>query len=232
MNAQAELPTELFVPERKPLALLRGFGVAATLPAVWPRIADRRGHANVVVVPGFMTGDSVTFVLRRTLARLGHRVDGWGLGLNLGRVESVLPRVAGLVRRRARQGRVDIIGWSLGGFMAREVAREAPALVRQVITMGSPIVGGPKYTTTHRFFRERRGLDLDVLEQELLLRDRRPIEVPITALFSRSDGVVCPAACIDRVSPKVEHVEVQCAHTGFGFSPEVYEVITERLLRS
>jgi len=228
----ADLPAELFVPERRPLELLRGFGVAASLPAAWPRIAERRGHANVVVVPGFLTGDSVTFVLRRTLAALGHRVDGWGLGLNLGRVEALLPRVAALVRRRARHGPVDLIGWSLGGFLAREVAREAPGLVRQVITMGTPIIGGPKYTTTHRFFRDRRGVDLDALEQEIALRDRTPIQVPITVLYSRTDGVVCPAACIDRVSPRVDHVEVGCAHTGFGFSAEVYDVVTERLTRS
>ena len=105
-----------------------------------------------------------------------------------------------------------------------------PHQIRQVITLGSPVVGGPKYTAVAEAF-SRRGLDLDEVEAEVAARNRQPLETPVTAVYSRSDGVVAWQACIDRHGSNVEHVEVETTHLGLGISPDVFEIIAERLAR-
>jgi len=120
------------------------------------------------------------------------------------------------------------VGWSLGGVLAREAARERPELVARVVTLGSPVVGGPKYTAVAGIYRQR-GIDLDAVEREIAARERVPIRAPITAIYSRSDAVVAWQACIDRHSPNVEHVEVETSHVGLGFCPEVYRVVARSL---
>jgi surfactin synthase thioesterase subunit len=129
--------------------------------------------------------------------------------------------------RRAQQ-EVHLIGWSLGGYLAREVARERPDLVRQVITLGTPVVGGPKYTVVARAFH-RQGIDVDAIEAEIELRNQISFHTPVTAIYSRKDAVVSWEACIDRDAANVEHIEVRTTHLGFGFSPEVYKIIAKRL---
>ena len=110
------------------------------------------------------------------------------------------------------------------------MARDRPELVERVVTLGSPVVGGPKYTRVGAFYA-RRGIDLDAIEAEVEERNRMPIRVPITAVYSRRDGIVSWQACIDHRSPDVEHVEVRATHLGLGFSPEVYRIVASRLAR-
>jgi pimeloyl-ACP methyl ester carboxylesterase len=147
-------------------------------------------------------------------------------------VPKLVPRVLKLVERSAvRSGMpVRLVGWSLGGVLAREVARDRPELVAQVITMGTPVVGGPKYTSLARFFR-LRGYDIDAIAAESEARARQPIPTQITAIYSRRDGIVAWQACIDRVNPNVEHVEVPTAHAGLGFDIRVWRIIADRLAR-
>ena len=99
-----------------------------------------------------------------------------------------------------------------------------------MITLGSPVVGGSKYTAVAGFYR-RQGIDLDAIEAEVEARNRLPLATPVTAIYSRSDGVVAWRACIDPYSPQVDHVEVAATHLGLGFSPRVFEIIAERLAR-
>jgi pimeloyl-ACP methyl ester carboxylesterase len=176
----------------------------------------------VVVLPGFLASDLSTVVLRRFLRTLGHRAVGWGLGRNTGRVPelqaAMLESLPGFVE--ANGGPVNLVGWSLGGYIAREVARDRPGSVRQVVTLGSPVVGGPKYTRAADYYR-RQGVDLDALEDEIAARDEVPLQVPVTALYTRSDAIVAWEACIDRVNDGVEHQEVKTTHVGLGFNPEV-----------
>jgi len=132
-------------------------------------------------------------------------------------------------RLAQRAGRsVGLIGWSLGGVLAREAARERPAAARLVITLGSPVVGGPKYTAVAGFYR-RQGIDLDAIEAQVEARNQQPLATPVTAIYSKSDAVVAWRACIDRHTPRVDHVEVEATHLGLGFSPHVFEIIAERL---
>ena len=201
------------------------------LPGFWLGARNRlpRGSGRVVVIPGFGTGDGSTAVLRATLRSLGYDVWGWGLGRNDGDVDALLPRVAELVEFAARDRPVHLIGWSLGGYIAREVARDDPASVKQVITMASPIIGGPKYTAAANHYRQR-GVDLDAVEARIEARNAIPLRVPVLALYSGRDNVVCPAACIDHHSPHVEHIRLdQCQHASFGFSPDVLGILAERL---
>ncbi len=130
------------------------------------------------------------------------------------------------VRKRSRElgSPVILVGWSLGGYVAREVARDLPEEVAQVVTMGSPVVGGPKYTRAAKLFA-KKGFDLDWIESESGKRDSRPITQPITAIFSKSDGVVDWTAALDRVSPNVEHLEVNVPHLGMGFNKTVWRLV-------
>ena len=200
----------------------------------FPALADQpRGSGErVLVLPGYGAGDASTGVLRSYLRYLGYRARGWGLGRNRGNVEELIPqvieRLEELVERDGEP--VSLVGWSLGGVLAREAARERPDCARRVVTMGSPVVGGPKYTAAAPAFR-RRGLDLDAVEAEINARNEVAIEVPVTAIYSRNDAVVAWEACIDRGATDVEHVEVEATHVGLGFSPDVFEIVAQRLAR-
>ncbi|MFO7589815.1 MAG: alpha/beta hydrolase [Acidimicrobiia bacterium] len=198
-----------------------------------PVLARRpRGDGRpVVVYPGYGTGDATTAPLRAYLRGLGYDVHGWNLGRNRGDMRAVIAPVLEQARSlaRAHAQPVSLVGWSLGGVIAREVAREHPELVRRVITFGTPVVGGPKYTTVAGLYRAQ-GVDLDQLERDLaVLESERPIRVPVTAIYSAEDRVVAWQACLDTTSTAVEHVELRGTHTGLGINPDVYRVVADRL---
>lgn len=188
------------------------------------------GGEPVLVAPGFATDDSWTVSLRRFLDSLGYEVCGWGLGRNRGRVPELIPALVERVEViAAGAGRpLRLIGWSLGGYLVREVARERPDLVDLVVTLGAPVVGGPKYTASAPMYT-RRGFDLDRIEQGVAQREVDPIRVPIEAIYSRSDGIVAWRACIDHHSPDVRHHEVVSSHLGLVASPAVFRLVAERL---
>lgn len=211
----------------------------------------------VIVVPGIGSGDSYTLPLRRYLGHKGFHAEGWGLGTNLGGsnlaheqsdlsdrwefepredykgeagVPYVIDRLYDRVCQRHEETgqKISLVGWSLGGFMAREVARDLPDVVDKVITMGSPVVGGPKYTAVAPVFK-RRGLDLDWIESEIAGREKNPIQQPITAIYSKTDGIVGWSAAIDHHSPRVRHLEFDVAHLGMGFNKEIWEEVLAAL---
>jgi pimeloyl-ACP methyl ester carboxylesterase len=184
-----------------------------------------------VVVPGFATDDSWTARLRGFLAAIGYDAVGWGLGRNRGNVQKLIPAVIAKTGQMAaeRGAKVRLIGWSLGGYLVREAARERPDLVDRVITLGAPVVGGPSYTASAPMYL-RRGYDLEEIKEAVLERELRPIGVPVFALFSRADGVVAWRACIDRfANPRVEHHEVRSSHLGMVNSPRVFDRVAELL---
>ena len=197
-----------------------------------PRLAVQpRGNGDpVIVLPGLGASNVSTALLRRYLTLLGYDVYGWNIGRNEGNVrESLTPVTEQVEQVFAERGReVHIIGWSLGGVIAREVARDNPGPVRQVITMGSPLVGGPKYTSLRRI-REMRGEDVDAIEAIVAARESNPITVPVTSIYSKRDGIVGWQASIDRHSPDAEHFEVSATHFGLGISPEVFRILARKL---
>jgi hypothetical protein len=211
---------------------IRGF---LELPRLLLRFRDLarqpRGHGEpILVLPGYGAGDGSTLILKSYLRLLGYHVRGWGLGRNSGDVPDLFPRVLKRISSFAHRThqQVRLIGWSLGGYLAREAARECPDLIHRVITLGTPVIGGPKYTVVARRF-QRRGIDMAAIEAEIELRNQISLCTPVTAIYSRTDAVVAWEACIDQNDTYVEHVEVLTTHVGLGFSPEVYKIIAQRL---
>jgi esterase/lipase len=190
-----------------------------------------RGHGQpVLILPGYGAGDTSTALLKLYLRSLGYRARGWGLGRNTGNAAELLPRIlkraASLARRSNRK--VHLIGWSFGGYLARELARERADLIGQVVTLGTPVVGGPKYTIFAKSF-QNRGIDVEAMASAIEVRNRISLRTPVIAIYSRRDAVVAWQACIDRNGTNVEHVEVRTTHFGFGFCPDVYRIIAQRL---
>jgi pimeloyl-ACP methyl ester carboxylesterase len=183
-----------------------------------------------MILPGYGAGDTSTIFLKCYLRFLGYRARGWGLGRNTGNARGLLPQIVKRTDSLAQRSRrkVHLIGWSFGGYLARELARERADLVGRVITLGTPVVGGPKYTVVADSFR-RLGIDVDAIAAEVEKRNAVALCAPVTAIYSRQDAIVAWQACIDRSAPNVEHVEVRTTHFGFGFSPEVYKIIAQRL---
>lgn len=191
------------------------------------------GTGTVMVLPGFMADDTPTWLLRRFLGSIGYRVSGWGQGLNRGPMLSHLPPlVERLVRARAEgDGPASLVGWSRGGVMARELARVRPDLVRSVVTLGSPVRGGVHGTHVGMWVSRASGLTAEQMSRLQAERERRPINVPVTALYSRTDGVVSWQACRDESTPGVVHVEVDSSHMGLVAHAEVYRHVAAALAR-
>ena len=145
---------------------------------------------------------------------LGYDARGWGLGTNTGDPRRDVERLARIVLDLVDDSGapVSLLGWSLGGVLAREVARREPDAVRRVITYGTPVVGGARFTAVARAYSPGDSDAADVVARRLDAES--PIRVPLTAVFTRRDGVVAWQACIDRFSPSVEHVEVSSTRIG------------------
>ncbi len=190
------------------------------------------GHP-VLVLPGFGTNDLWTLPLRRFLRLQGYRAEAWKLGTNLGPskelAERMLMRVNELYQATGR--RVSLVGWSLGGIYARELARARPEQTRQVITLGSPFNGDPKANHCWRLIEWLAGLNLDAVDPVTREKLKEPPPVPSTAIYSRSDGMTAWQCCLERPGPMSENIEVQGSHGGLPHNPDVMRIIAERLAR-
>jgi pimeloyl-ACP methyl ester carboxylesterase len=207
---------------------LAGLEVARLLAASPGLARAPRGRREVLVLPGFAADDASTLPLRAFLRGLGHSVTGWGFGRNRGDVAGLVPKVISLaldLSERRRQP-VHLIGQSLGGVLAREAAREHPRAVAQVLTLGTPVVGGPAYTALHRRYPANEIAAIDATVRE---RNRVPIRVPVTAVYSKRDGIVSWEARLDTVNPTATNVEVGSSHLGMGLDPVVWR-LAARLL--
>ncbi|HEY2387476.1 MAG TPA: alpha/beta hydrolase [Candidatus Binatia bacterium] len=204
--------------------------LAALAPA-WPflRRAPRGDGHPVLVLPGWLATDLSTRALRAFLRARGYHVHGWRLGRNLGPSAELIDGLVARFRElRERHGRpLSIIGWSLGGIYARELARRNAADVRRVITLGSPFRDPYATTAAARLFGHR-GRPVDAERQHRL---RTPPPVPCTSFYSRTDGIVAWQSCLEEARPWTENVEVRSSHCGMGHHPTVLLAIAERLAR-
>jgi hypothetical protein len=206
--------------------------LAALLPA-YPflrRAPVGDGHP-VLVLPGFMAGDFSTRALRRFLRDKGYGTHGWKLGRNLGPNKAVIAAMVERVRElHARYDRrVSLIGWSLGGIYARELARSLPESVRQVITLASPF-RDLDAVSVPRFLR-RRARQTSAVADDLSMRARlrEPLPVPTTAIVSRTDAIASWQSCCAEPGPFSESLEVDSSHLGIGHHPVVLLTIADRL---
>jgi pimeloyl-ACP methyl ester carboxylesterase len=190
------------------------------------------GHA-VMLIPGFGVTDGMLRPLATAIEQLGYSVHGWGEGRNLGmrpRIkQNLAQRLNALYERH--DGPVSLIGWSLGGVFARELARAQPALVRRVFTLGSPINGHPAANNMNTLFRlANRGKPVK-LDMEGFQRRKLAPPVPCTAVYSKTDGIVAWRACLEEPAKNTENVEVTGSHFSLPFNVQVVRVVAERLAR-
>lgn len=220
--------------------------------------ADVDDAPPVIVVPGLWANDKTMRTLRRFLVKSGYDAQGWEMGRNLagrgwpgevsdlsegwaigerdrpnrgeGSVPALCDQFGASVKRRSEASGqpIALVGWSLGGFLAREAARDYPDHVSIVITLGSPLIGGPKYSFVNGRYR-RRGLDVDWIAEQTVKRHKIPIRCPVVSIYSKHDAIVHWSASIDRWTPGARHYEVECTHTAYGFHPPTYDIIKSEL---
>lgn len=221
---------------RPPSALLlalegRAWLEWSSLALSWPwlnKAPPGDGHP-VLVLPGMIAGDFSTWPLRRFLAQRGYAAYPWELGLNFGPRRDI---VRGLVQRvrelHEEHGRkVSLIGWSLGGALACALAARMPKRVRQVITMGSPLQAHAHATNAWRIFELVSGYRSD--DPHLARIGAKTLGVPLSAILSKSDGVVNWRMSLAPPGPQRESIEVKASHLGLGVNPAVLWAIADRL---
>lgn len=210
----------LAVPE---LAL---FPFAAVTAAVSSPKAEAR---PVLVIPGFIGNDQSTLPLRIFLWSQGHQPYGWGIGRNIGPADHVAAGLDRLLVRlhKRHQQPIDVIGWSLGGVFGRMLALNRPAMVRQVITLGSPIkIDGRQSNVSFLFDLMGSIWKFGSVSQRL---DVDRIPVPSTTIWTQHDGVVPGVACRQTPGPEAEAIEVRGSHFGLGHNVAVLRVVADRL---
>ncbi len=220
----------------------RALGEMALLPSSLPLLAQAPhgdGHP-VLLLPGFMGDESSLVALKTFLKNRGYDVQTWGFGRNVGfqskHAQAVEQKIRHLHHTSGRT--VSLVGWSLGGVFALYGAHQAPECVRGVITLGSPVNVDPEGSRSpalvkamYRIVAHRMGPDAHALQPRAKkLRERQPLPLPMSCLYSLTDGVVPPQeATIDGDPARHENIRVPGSHTGLGFNPLVLCIVADRL---
>jgi len=225
--------TDEIKPPSRRLLLLEPRGlmdIPALLAAAPFLLTAPRGRKHgVIVLPGFGADDGSTIPIRRYLSLLGYDVHGWKRGRNVRRAGADLPAVIEQIKALEAKHHlpVSLIGWSRGGIMAREIARQIPDHVRLVITLGSPFADPTANNV---------GVIWTLLTGEEVPRNparmkeiAQPIPVPATAIYTRADGVVAWRACLEQEGPQRENIEVRSTHIGLGFHAPALWAVADRL---
>jgi pimeloyl-ACP methyl ester carboxylesterase len=206
------------------------YGLYLAARPLLPRLPRGDGH-SVVVLPGLLADDVSTRALRTVLKKLGYDVHGWGLGRNIGPTATCVRGTRDLLDRlNDSSGKpVTVIGWSLGGIFARDLARRSPDSVRQVVTLGSPF-----RLARHSQSRATKVFDrfshLHVEHRTLPLEsENTPLLVPATSIYSHFDGIVHWQTCLDTPGERCENIAVMASHLGLGHHPAAIWAVADRL---
>jgi pimeloyl-ACP methyl ester carboxylesterase len=178
----------------------------------------------VLVIPGLLGSDLSTAMLRRFLNKLGYISYPWDLGFNLGHIqdlEKLNEKLKFLFEKH--QQKVVLIGWSLGGVYVREMAKENPAMVKQVVTLGSPFADLEAPNHARWVFEFLNGKD--AIDQSRLATIPNPAPVPTTAFYSKQDGIVPWEACMEVEDDTHKNMEVQSSHIGLCRNASVLKVL-------
>lgn len=188
------------------------------------------GH-GVLVLPGFMASDGSTRPMRKLLNDLGYDAVGWDLGRNVRvdneRVEAMADCVAQHYEETG--GKISIVGWSLGGVFARELAKMMPDKVRQVISLGSPISDNRDHTNARKLFEYLNGEEPEPIKQGQFQDLATAPPVPTTSILTKTDGVVHWRGSVQEPGDQCENIEVLASHCGLGVNPSVMLAIADRL---
>ena len=225
-NPRAPGPLLMLLEGRAPLEY-----VSMLVAYPWLRRLPRGDGRPVMVFPGMGASDATTLPLRGLLQNLGYVTRAWAQGLNVGPKRGVLERCAEDIREFAeRTGQpVSLIGWSLGGIYAREMAKVHPSLARCVVTLGTPFTGHPKATNAWRIYEWMTGSRVG--DPAVMARIRTAPAVPTTSIYSRTDGVVSWRCSLNEPGPLVENIEVHASHAGMGMNPLALYAIADRLVQ-
>jgi len=215
------------------LAEMRGifeFNASLMLSPVLLRAPRGDGHP-VLALPGFLASDLSMAPMRRYLRELGYETHAWRMGRNLGGVsrmrDALRDRLAAIHAAAGRK--VSIVGWSLGGVYARDLALRAPEMVRSVVTLGSPFAGDVRATNATRLYEAMSG-EAVAENSELRKAISGDLPVPATSIYSRTDGIVNWRTCRVRPSESAENIEVYLAsHSGLGVNAAALWAIADRL---
>jgi pimeloyl-ACP methyl ester carboxylesterase len=210
----------------------------SALSLAWPLLRGlKRGDGHpVMLLPGFLASDQSTVVLRRYLKRMGYVPVGWDLGRNTGQFDIManrLPEVfLDLVEKTGEK--ISLVGQSLGGVFARELARLYPDHVRQVVALGSPIrmdKSDAVASIVSRMFEESTGMTPDEMRDALeFFGESESPPVPMTAIYSKADGVVHWEGCMEKEEDSItQNIRVCGSHCGMAFNPAIYHIIADRL---
>lgn len=215
---------------------MRFMGETAALMLTYPFLATApRGDGHpVMILPGFATSDHMTVLLRQFLGLLGYQVFPWDLGWNLDQHttgengEHVAQRIEEIADSTGMD--VSLVGWSLGGVIAREAARRKHHGLRQVITLGSPFAGNPRATSLATLYAVITGNDLEAEKTHRRYEwGHEPLPVPSSAIYSKSDGITAWQNCVSDTDTQTENIEVHSSHFGFVTNPAVFHAVADRL---
>lgn len=189
------------------------------------------GHP-VIVLPGFLASDASTRPMRGLLSNLGYDTHGWGLGRNLridGEREREMHDVVERIFAASGGRKLSLIGWSLGGVYAREIAKVMPDHVRQVISLGSPITNDRSRTHATRLFEYLNGKNPEPVREGRYRDLASAPPVPTSSILTRADGIVAWQASVQAPGPQTENIVVPASHVGLGVNPAVMVAIADRL---
>lgn len=187
---------------------------------------------TVMLLPGFGAHPIRMRWMARKLEAAGHEAKKWGLGYNLGankwRFKLVRKRLKKLYKRNKQP--VTLVGWSLGGVMARELAKRHPKMVGKVITMGSPFSGSPRANNGWRAYQAIAGHRVDEPEIDTIVAEKPPVET--VAFWSARDGVVAPKCACGKPEERDRAVALRCTHMGFVMTNEAMAALLSELDRA
>lgn len=223
-SADSAPPLPLLAREALSFAYMRtSAAFASTVPL------DVAGNGrHVMVIPGFMASDQTTSRLRRSLQNAGFAAHGWGLGRNKGIKSDIFERLGRRVEELAIDGPLTLVGWSLGGLIAREYAKVARHDVAKVVTLGSPFSGDPRANNAWRLYEFVAGYTVDNPPIDVILSEKPP--VPTCAFWSRNDGVVAPGSACGQHHESDHQVELDCTHMAFVAQPDAIRAIARVLV--
>ena len=216
-------PLRLLAREGAAFAYMR---VAASFGRAAPVSARGEGQP-VVVLPGFMASDQTTGRLRRSLDVAGFRSHGWGLGRNIGITADMLERLDARIELLDDDKPVTLVGWSLGGLVAREFAKRYPHRVAKVITLGSPFSGSPRSNNAWRMYEFVAGHKVDSPPIKALLHEKPP--VPTIAFWSPNDGVVASGSACGQPGESERQIRLECTHMAFVARPDSINAIASAI---
>src|ERR1700738_4698594 len=218
------------------LAEMRGIfelNASLLLSPLLMRAPKGDGHP-VLTLPGFLASDLSMAPMRRFLKELGYDTYAWKVGRNIGGVSRMrAARRDRLAEIHSSTGRkVSVVGWSLGGVYARDLALQAPDMVRYVVTLGSPFANDVRATNATWAYEALSGEKVEE-HSELGKAIAGDLPVPATSIYSRTDGIVNWRTCLLRSSDTAGYIEVyRPSHIGLGVNPAALWAVADRLAQA